>query len=515
MPGFAQEPGSSPAPLISERDANGNPLPEPGSAEEQQEAAAERVVITGSHISVTEVFEAVPQSLINVDAIKRTGTGSFGDIARALPQNSGPTFTENQSDSLAPGAAAIALRGLTPDATLVLLNGRRVAPYPFAQGGITSFVDLNSFPLAAVEQIDIVRDGASAVYGSDAIAGVVNVRLFEKYQGTLISTGYGNTTDSDAGEFRASVLTGYTDPQNRHAIVFAADYFHRNALFQSDRYFSESIDQRRQGGRSFLSSVANPGTVFDPVTGDPLRVPADSDGTPEISEFTPGRNRFDRAPFQPLVPETERFGFFTRGKFRVAEAVDVFAELGYRRILTTQQLAPAPIEGDVEGIAVPADNPFNPFGDEVVFRYRVTEAGPRIDRITSDNYRALVGMNLRLPSEWLGEAALLYSETATEDRTLNNLSRARGRGRPGRHQPGHGIQRLWRWQQREQPRHHRPPARHHHPRRRIPSFRGGRTRHRQSLQDHGRRRRRRFRRRIPFRGTLRPIRSAFTPGRCD
>jgi hypothetical protein len=103
--------------------------------------------------------------------------------------------------------------------------------------------------------------------------------------------------------------------------VLVADYFHREALFQVDRFFSRSIDQRRQGGSSFLSSVANPGTVFDPVTGDPLKVPADSDGTPEIAEFEPGRNRFDRAPFQPLVPETERYGVYTRGKVRLAPAV--------------------------------------------------------------------------------------------------------------------------------------------------------------------------------------------------
>ena len=96
---------------------------------------------------------------------------------RALPQNSGPSFTENQNESLSPGGAAVALRGLGPDATLVLINGRRVAPYPFAQAGITAFVDLNSIPLAAIQQIDILRDGASAIYGTDAIAGVVNVRF--------------------------------------------------------------------------------------------------------------------------------------------------------------------------------------------------------------------------------------------------------------------------------------------------------------------------------------------------
>ena len=382
------------------------------------------MVVTGTNITVSDSPPFVPESIFNREAVERSGARSLGDFFQALPQNSGATFTENQGESLSPGGAAVALRGLGPDATLVLVNGRRVAPYPFAQAGITTFVDLNSLPLAAIQQVDILRDGASAIYGTDAIAGVVNVRFLQKFNGTLVTFGYGNTTDTDTSEYRASVISGYSNEQRGIELVVVADYFKREALFQVDRFFSLSIDQRRQGGSSFLSSVANPGTVFDPVTGDPLRVPANSDGTPEISEFNPGRNRFDRAPFQPLVPETERYGVSFRGKVRLAPAVDLFAEFSYRNIFTEQQLAPAPIEGDVEGIAVPAANPFNPFGADVLFRYRVTEAGPRIDQIDTDVYRALAGLTFRLPGRWELETALLYSATESEGKAFNNLSRA-------------------------------------------------------------------------------------------
>ncbi len=383
---------------------------------------ADRLVVTGSNISEAPPF--VPETIFNRETIERTGARSLGDFFQLLPQNSGATFTENQNDSLAPGAAAVALRGLSPDATLVLLNSRRVAPYPFAQAGITAFVDLNSLPLAGIQQIDILRDGASAIYGTDAIAGVVNVRLLQKFDGTLASFGYGNTTDTDTSEYRSSVITGFNDEKRGIELVLVADYFHRNALFQVDRFFSRSIDQTRQGGSSFLSSVANPGTIFDPVTGDPLKVPADSDGTPTVDEFEPGRNRFDRAPFQPLVPETERYGVYTRAKVRLAPAVDLFTEFSYRHIFTKQELAPAPIEGDVENISVPAANPFNPFGEDVVFRYRVTEAGPRFDEIDSDVYRLVTGVNVHLPGSWELESAFLYSETDIEDQTSNNLSRS-------------------------------------------------------------------------------------------
>ena len=401
-------------------DANGTALPTP-SPPRVDPYETERVVVTGSNISDSPAW--VPESLFNREAIERSGSRSLGDFLQALPQNSGPTFTENQHNGLAAGGSAVALRGLSPDATLVLVNGRRLAPYPFAQSGITAFVDLNSLPLAAIQQIDILRDGASAIYGTDAIAGVVNVRFRERFDGTLVSFGYGNTTDTDVGEYRGSVVSGFVDEARGTEVVVVADYFHRNSLFATDRFYSASTDQRRFGGSSFLSSVANPGTVFDPVTGEPLRVPENSDGTPQIGEFTPGRNRFDRAPFQPLVPETERYGFYGRVKFQIAESIDLFAEFGYRHIFTLQQLAPAPIEGDVENIAVPATNPFNPFGSDVIFRYRVTEAGPRFDEIDSDVYRAVGGVIVRFPGKWELESAILYSGTDTEQTTFNNLSR--------------------------------------------------------------------------------------------
>ena len=105
----------------------------------------------------------------------------------------------------------------------------------------------------------------------DAICGVGNFRLLLRFDGALVSFGYGNTTDTDTSEYRAAFISGFTNEQRGIEVVVVADYFHREALFQVDRFFSLSIDQTRQGGSSFLSSVANPGTIFDPVTGDPLQ----------------------------------------------------------------------------------------------------------------------------------------------------------------------------------------------------------------------------------------------------
>lgn len=399
------------------------PTPAPTAPAGNPAPAPDRIVILGSNIRSTDLEAVSPRTLLDEEAIRRTGTTSLGELFRLFPQNNAGAFTENQNDSLAPGGAAVSLRGLGPDATLVLVNGRRVAPYPFAQNGVAAFVDLNSLPLAAIERIEVLRDGASAIYGTDAIAGVVNVGLRQGFQGTEVETGYGNTTDTDTGEYRLALVAGLNDARRGFEGVFVADYFKRNALFQGDRYFSESIDQRRQGGSSFLSSSGDPGSVFDPITGNPLGVPANSDGTPTVAEFRRGFNRFDRAPFQPLVPETERYGFYGRASLRLAPSLDAFAEAGYRASFTRQSLAPTPIEGDVENIAVPAANPFNPFGQDVFFRYRVTEAGAREDQISADTYRFVGGLKARLPGRWETETALLFSESRVEDETFNNLSR--------------------------------------------------------------------------------------------
>jgi outer membrane cobalamin receptor len=134
----AQEPAADPAasPAPESRDANGNLIPAtaqtPGPIAEIGEV--DRIMVTGTNITTTsESPPFVPESIFNREAVERTGSRTLGDFFQALPQNSGASFTENQNESLSPGGASVALRGLGPDATLVLVNGRRVAPFPFAQ----------------------------------------------------------------------------------------------------------------------------------------------------------------------------------------------------------------------------------------------------------------------------------------------------------------------------------------------------------------------------------------------
>ena len=142
----------------------------------------------------------------------------------------------NNATGFTPGASSISLRGFEPDATLVLIDGRRVAPYPIGADGTQSFVDLNSIPTAAIQSIEVLKDGASAIYGADAVAGVVNIKFRHNYRGAEAKVEYGNTLDKDSGEYAASLIFGAGDDKTQVAGVM--NFYHRNSIANRDRGFS-------------------------------------------------------------------------------------------------------------------------------------------------------------------------------------------------------------------------------------------------------------------------------------
>ena len=177
-------------------------------------------------------------------------------MLKTIPANTGGSFGESFSNSFAPGAAGISLRGLGQKSTLVLLNGRRVAGYGFAQNLQDTFVDLNSIPTSAVERIEILKDGASAIYGSDAIAGVVNIILRRDYKGIEASGDVGYF--EGANDYRASIIAGFGDLGSQKFNVFGMlDYYKRDEILLSDTKFAEDRDYRgEEGGRNFQSLTA-------------------------------------------------------------------------------------------------------------------------------------------------------------------------------------------------------------------------------------------------------------------
>ncbi|WP_439135269.1 TonB-dependent receptor plug domain-containing protein [Pseudomaricurvus sp.] len=201
--------------------------------------ALEEVVVTGTHIKGLDLEGALPAVQINRDDIKASGAKSVVDLLSNLSVTGGGTGTFStsnagtQSGDTPVGASAVSLRGLGTSSTLTLINGRRAAVSSFAKGS-ESFVDVNSIPLAAIERVEILPSGASATYGADAVAGVINYIMREDYEGTELTVDYGNSSaSSDEGEYNVNFLWGKNTENTNTTVII--DYYERNAMAYNDR----------------------------------------------------------------------------------------------------------------------------------------------------------------------------------------------------------------------------------------------------------------------------------------
>lgn len=202
------------------------------------EQKLEKIEVTGSRLKGVDMEGANPLQVFTAKELLDKGYDNVASFLRDLPQAaSAGTFSENGnvggSDGTPPGAAGVSLRGLGSSSTLVLVNGRRVAVDSFSNG-FDSFVNVNSIPLAAIERIDVLTDGAASVYGSDAIAGVINFILKKDYEGQEISALYGDDTASgDFGRYNLTYTGGFATENSNTTVVL--DYFKRDELMNADR----------------------------------------------------------------------------------------------------------------------------------------------------------------------------------------------------------------------------------------------------------------------------------------
>src|SRR5207244_3743347 len=209
----------------------------------QPVVTAVEVIVTGSNIPTSEEVGPNPVDTYRREDIARLGVRTATDLIQKLPAATGAAINENVAAG--DGRVEINLRGILPKETLVLQDGRRLAPVGFAGDA----VDLNTIPLGLIDHVDILKDGASAVYGSDAVSGVFNVWLIHKFRGLEIYTSYGNTNlgfANDAGEERGYLLAGRGD--DKTDIVVYAEFYSRAAIYSRDADISSNADFTRFGG---------------------------------------------------------------------------------------------------------------------------------------------------------------------------------------------------------------------------------------------------------------------------
>ena len=433
--------------------AQQTPPPSPTTQTQAQQQKLERITITGSNIRRTDTETVAPVEIITREQIERSGSLTVAEVLQRLPSNTAGVFSE-YANSFAPGATGASLRGLGQAATLVLINGRRVAGYGFAQNIQDSFVDLNSIPATAVERIEVLKDGASAIYGSDAIAGVINVILRRDYKGIEVGGNY-SRFESD-NEYRANIVAGFGDLGSQRFNVFGVlDYYKRDGLTMADTEFGRSRDFRGlDGGRNFQSLTAGGTWVGTGPAGSPAanarRAYAECP-TPVNYEQAVGLGLFpvnqsalplgtganqpgntwcvrDFANVFSVIPETERIGFLGKATVDFAPNLQGFAEFGYSRNETdfvfqepffagTSRLSPIP--GSTNLRSSPFNAIFapgsagNPLPTNATYSGVLNDLGTRDTSITADQYRILVGAKYSLRS-WDFDSAIGYSRSDIE-----------------------------------------------------------------------------------------------------
>jgi iron complex outermembrane recepter protein len=399
----------------------------------QQAPAAEptqEVTVVGSRIRRVEAEGPTPVVTINAEDFEKRGYATVTEALNDLSQNAGGGFDQQNTFGFVPSASAIDLRGFGAGRTLVLLDGRRQPVFPLANGGTDNFVDLSSIPVGAIERVEVLTDGASAIYGSDAVSGVVNVVL-KKQADNALAARLSDTAEGGGGQQRIQFSAG-TDNLAGGTASFFAEFFKQKELMFTDRDYSRSdrlggIDS--VDGPGIFSSFGDPGTFIgfpDDPDADLVLVPASNCSTEgEGPGVQGGFCRFNRAPYRQLVPSFDQYSATGRYERPVTDNMSFFSRATYFHSVTDTQLEPMAYDQggtDGFGILTPVGAGANPTSgaDAVpgVWRRRMTEFGPRQEEVTNNTINLLAGVRGELADRFNWEFGVSYIEQRTV--SINN-----------------------------------------------------------------------------------------------
>jgi len=414
-------------------------------ANPEQPVKLEAFSVVGSRIKRLDAETPSPTIRITAADLQATGFTNVDDALRAMPIVNGASISGDGSGTgFASGTSTANLRGLGNNNTLVLINGRRAVPSGAgAFNGFQAVVDLRQIPTSAIESLEILKDGASAIYGSDAVAGVINIALKRNFSGVAVDLSYGNTLSTDSHEITAFLIAGAT--AGKTSIVATVDYRSRAAMMNRDFDWSNNADMRANKtgtaqlefdanglvtGVDLRSSFGFPSRFFIPGTAtqnsflNPTTDPNPANAV-VISRAT-GAGFYNFQQVSSLTPEEEQRGFGVYMKHDFSDTLYGFTDIFFKRIETINLSAAAPFTTTDRGgsplngrLVVPRTSPFNPYGDRYfgaagqsieLNSFRVVNAGARIVDTTSDYPRYLAGLGGTLPNEWSWEAAYMYAQ---------------------------------------------------------------------------------------------------------
>ncbi len=405
----------------------------------------QRVEITGSSIKRVAKEGALPVQTITFDTIQKSGVTDAESLLRLISANgtgadnmtSGNNVFGADADRTSGGASFASLRGLGPNATLVLLNGRRMGN----NGGSGKAVDLNSIPLAAIQRVEILKDGASAIYGTDAIGGVINFILKTDYQGLEASTTLNGTEEGGGMQRRYSLLGGVGDLNKDGWNVMATVTRDVNdKLSSSQRDFANGYQPGRglspdTTGTPYANILTGAGTAL----GTGFQMPGDSTTYLQAGllslqgkcDSVAGQSQYASQLWTNVTPITrtkyscaydyggdyvmsfpvERTSAVSRGTFKINDDHKIFVELLGSRTETTAELTPMQISTSLaNGGAYPVNGPYYQSLQQyigsydptkpIIYKWRANPWGNRTQDVTSDNYRALIAAEGTIAGKW-------------------------------------------------------------------------------------------------------------------
>ncbi len=439
----------------------------------------ERITVVGTQIRGSRIAEILPVSVFDEQDILATGVTTGDELFRSIPQAGDVAFNQTRTiggiNDARGDVASINLRGVGTGNTLVLLNGRRMVLHPGTQAEdlvpVVS-VNTNAIPVTGVSRVEVLRDGASALYGADAVAGVVNTILRQDFEGYTIDARYGGAEASNQRDVTLTGEAGFRFNQGRTSLSIFASYRDQTPMFASDRPYARGSDNRPlvegtdfEGVTAFNNtSVVSPWGAFNvigvgTVTQDGAPISNSGGGVhvrPEAlggctaslgdgvcfgsTTTRPADLAYDINDGRTITGGVERLNVFAFLNHEFENGVEFFGELGgYRADFDSVREPSSPLAA--ARITIPRTNYWNPFGattlpdgspnpnrlpglnvpdegaDVTLFSYRLVDAGMRNVNVINENYRVLGGFR-GMAGGWDWESAGLYSQARTEDTTM-------------------------------------------------------------------------------------------------
>ena len=438
-------------------------------AAEEEAAKVERIEVTGSRIKRTDLESASPVLVLDRAAIDASGLLSIGDILQDIPAAGAALNTAFNNGGN--GSTNIDLRNLGAQRLLVLVNGRRWI------SSLGATVDLNTIPTAAVERIEVLKDGASAVYGSDAIAGVVNIITRKDFEGVELSVYAGeNASEGDGRQYSADLTFGVTGAKG--GLLFNLSHVTQQPIWAGDREISAfgNSSTTEKGRMRVYNNTLDAATIQNLrdlgyterglANNDPTKPLSYNDDGFDIvpnagtgagvdldtwSDRTNANGLYNYAPDNYLVTPQNRNSFYVQGYYDIADDLRLVTDLVVTNRKSAQELAPMPVTiGSAFGAAasrvdIHANNIYNPFGTTLygdvsrakdagydpkfytpyAAQRRFVEAGPRRYEQNDTTYRAMVGLEGSFGDAWTWDAHYIYGQNNQDEMTtgLLNLTR--------------------------------------------------------------------------------------------